>query len=1059
LGIGLLALTLVLALAFALFPWIGIPLVLDLAIAATLIGSAVSGILLIARKPALPWIAALLERQLGIPHQLLSLSLQLDEKETGASRELTAMTFAHARQALPSYPRRLAGLIRPRRHILCGALLLGCSGAVLIPQPSLLSYWDTPWRLMQQVEVAVSPGNRMIARGVSVTLRCTPAQPLFPSANLQIVDPGSLQKQTHLLRPDSSGGFSLQTTAYATFVYQFSLGKKICRADTITVIEPPNLFSLRIRLEPPAYTHRPPATLPEGQGSIAAYAGTRASFALASHFPLRRALFMPQGGDTASFSIVNGEARDSLTLWRAGSYRFSLQDTLGQINDSLPSFFIDILPDYPPAVRIVRPGRNIELTPSQRETLWVEGSDDLGIRRLELQWRRSTDEADSVSQRSLTIERGTTLSRQQVIWDLTEQKLYPGDTVFYWARIYDTKPFGSPQFSCSDTFWFRLPSFNEIHERIAEDQSSNAERLEQVHDRQQSTQDQLESLIKSAKGKEKLSWEEKKVLEDLKANMQSQSDSLQKTVESLQQTVEQMKQEGILNQAIAEKMQQVQEAIKDLIKQYGDSLLFKPVNPRDEISWRDVRQSLEKMKQMLPSLQEHLENTLAFLQMLKRDQALADLAAKAQKLAQQQMDLAQSPAQSPAEQMRHQQELLDNAKKMMDELRRLPEDQSPGDLQSAAAVDSLMKKMAALMSRKTMPSQSSMNQLSAGLQSLGQELSSMLSTAMFAQMLKDRDLLLALAKNALELSQWQSEQSAAVQDGGDDQAFDAANQQALKTALQKLLSQLDSLQTTPPNQIQRIQEQGDNAVRAMDNTLSAMGEGYPRTRSGGQASAGLNGLASALLASADAMKQGQGSGSSSGSGMMPGLQQLSGKQAAVNAMTGEMLRQMLNGQKPGGGGESRGSEEARAEAARAQKQIAEQLRQLAEKYGKDSDPALTRQVKELEEEARRLARMLESPSPQVADRQDRFLVRMLQTSLSMHREEQGKEERKSKSAKSVFSSTDLTDSKDANGATDSFYDMRHKALNGNYPPLYRLSVQSYFDSLGVLYLKSAPTGD
>ncbi|MBD3240078.1 MAG: hypothetical protein GF331_05790 [Chitinivibrionales bacterium] len=111
-------------------------------------------------------------------------------------------------------------------------------------------------------------------------------------------------------------------------------------------------------------------------------------------------------------------------------------------------------------------------------------------------------------------------------------------------------------------------------------------------------------------------------------------------------------------------------------------------------------------------------------------------------------------------------------------------------------------------------------------------------------------------------------------------------------------------------------------------------------------------------------------------------------------------------------------------------------------------------MKELEQEARRLARMLENPTEMLRERQDRFLARMLQTTLSLHREEQGKEERKSRSASITFSRSEQDEPQRRFSDTDIYYRLRRRALHGNIPPSYRTAVKAYFDSLGVLYLRN-----
>jgi hypothetical protein len=199
-------------------------------------------------------------------------------------------------------------------------------------------------------------------------------------------------------------------------------------------------------------------------------------------------------------------------------------------------------------------------------------------------------------------------------------------------------------------------------------------------------------------------------------------------------------------------------------------------------------------------------------------------------------------------------------------------------------------------------------------------------------------------------------------------------------------------------------------------------------------------------------------------GMMSGLKRLSSKQAMLNAATGELLRQMLGdgGEQPdqgtpqqdGHGTPGEGASGAKREAAAAQKAIADELKRLADSYGKESGASIDNKVKSLEDEARKLSAMFNNPSQELIDRQDRFLSRMLETSLSQHKQDEGKEERKSQSAQTTFASQQ-TDSTLIHGYSglDAFYRLRQNAFAGGFPESYRGAVKSYFDSLGVLFLK------
>ena len=167
---------------------------------------------------------------------------------------------------------------------------------------------------------------------------------------------------------------------------------------------------------------------------------------------------------------------------------------------------------------------------------------------------------------------------------------------------------------------------------------------------------------------------------------------------------------------------------------------------------------------------------------------------------------------------------------------------------------------------------------------------------------------------------------------------------------------------------------------------------------------------------------------------MDAMRNLSGRQAAINAATADLLKSLMMGSKGESGQQpGQGDQSAREAAQKAQKAIAEELKKLAEKYGKETGDAMKERVEELEKEAQRLAKMLDQPKPEISRHQDRFLSRMLQTTLSMNRQDEGKEERKSKPLKWCLSNNTLV--RVCTGDPDTFIcsDVR---LCGQFPQSY-----------------------
>jgi hypothetical protein len=1055
-----------LQLVFALVPWTLLPLLWDGSIVASGMAAALYTLdKYFFRRPPLLARAYAVEKKAKLSHPWLALALELDASAVLGSRELKEDAVRRARESLVYCPRSIHAF--PSRKwtaalAIFAAAWLTTSGAV---EPRCAAFWKLPLSFGTRLQARILPGTVSVPMHSSLTLRCSPRSGAFPSSRISLAGINGGHEQSFLLRPDSSGGFGIRRDSLtASFSYRFAIGNTVFKPETIRVVPLPSIFSLNVLLKPPGYVGIGPTSLPEGQGNFNAYTGSRAEFSLVATGILTSAVLCGSTGDTVAFNVRGANAHGELRIRKKCGYTFRLVDTLGQKSDSLPGYFVDILLDMPPMVHILRPGKNAELTPALRETLWVEAIDDIGLTQCSLGWRRNSEPQDSSHYRALMLDSYNEKSIRRVVpWDLRELSLYPGDTVFYWAYARDNSPFDTTHFSVSETFWFRVPTFEEIHEQLSEEEKTTEGALKSAQEKHKDLQTELSRLIQSTHGKQSLTWEEKQIVKDLKESVQAQSDTLAKAVESLKQTIEKMKENGMSSKEITDKMDKVRKALEDLAREYGDSLLFNPPQKNETIGMQDLKESLEKFRKMLPDLSKSLDNALKYLEMLKRDQQLAALAMQADKLGEKQAAIASSPEKKErtAQQQKEQNKKVDD---LMSEISRASDEGlfAQGEAPALKQVHSLQQSMKSSMSRGAMPSSDDMERMSGDLFSLSDNLRNLQSSAMSAKMKKEKEALLDMSHDALSMTQWQ-EQIASEEGRGGERGKAAHMQEALKQALAKSAGKLSALSMTSPQMLGQLMQDYDKAAQSVNNSIEALGSGEDAAGQMAGSEEGLNALAFSLLAAAGAMDgaQAQGEGEGEG-GMMGGFRKLSGKQAMINSATGEILRQMLGGMpgesgeqgENGGNGKSSAlAEKARKQAEAAQKAIADELHKLAEKYGKETGGSMDKRARDLEEEARRLSLMLENPGQELRDRQDRFLSRMLQASLSMHKQDESKEERKSQSAKNVFPLDAGKIGPVVSSDRDAFYRLRQKAFAGNFPENYRYAVKNYFDSLGVLFLK------
>lgn len=1063
-GLVFIVSTIITHLLFSLFPYTFFILIWDiLTIAAitTALGTIID--VLIFRRPSQLSTVRAIETAASeqLAHPLLSLALELSANEN-TENELYRETYERAASQLSILSGAIPKYRFSKGSILTVTLVMSLTATLFTARPLLCSFWQLPFSSLNRQQLAVFPGTIHLPRGASVTLGLHPeGEVTAPSCRIEITGLDHGGSYTRKLYPDSLDRFTTRIDSIpSSFIYTFLYGTTRCATETVTVVPPPLLTSLQVNLSPPRYSGQPERTLPEGQGDFNAYSGTRAAITITSS-PLRAGSLL-FGNDTIPLSISEATAHCTLTVRTDGAYTFALTDTFLQNNDTLPSYTIGVIPDEPPSIRFLRPGKNALLKPAQVETLLVEATDDLGVRAVSLYYYTSGDTGKPTTL-NLSPDRPQPLLQRQFIWKLSRLSLYPGDTVFYWARCRDTHS-PVPRTALSDTFFYRLPTFDEIHKAMARRESSVNEQLSSVQKRQNDLMRHLEQLDKATSGPEKQAgWEEQQLAEKIETLMQAQADSLQSSLEQLKENVEQLRNEGVLGEDIARKMDEIRKTMEELIRQYGDSLLFNR-NDQGEITMDDMRKAVDKLKEALPELSERLDNTLQYLEAIKRDRELANLAMRSEKLAREQAQLSE---ENNAESMSaaRQKDLLSR----IDQLRKdIKSTASKGNLNLDSAsstlrqIDSLSAAMQKELSEESMASSGSGRRMSAALTSMAQQLHEKTSAYRQEQLEALRRQILDLAGDAISMANWQRRLFSASNPSGNDtdQRRLASEQQALHEALGHFGRSMDSLPLLAPSLRQQLRGDLGAAQNAATMAVSSMGEsdgsfGMQLTEQT------LGRLAGKLLDIAGALGgKNQGSCNSPG-GMQESLRKMSGRQAAVNSATAQLLRSMMQGKLPGNGSESangEGNEAARKEAQQAQKAIADELKQLGEKFGDTNGEGMRKRIQQLEEEARSLSRMLQEPREEVTERQDRFLARMLQSALSLHREEEGKEERQSKSAEVMFTPTTGAISDSAVGKIDLFQLLRRKALtNGNYPLSYRNAINRYFDSLGVLYLRESGT--
>jgi hypothetical protein len=249
-----------------------------------------------------------------------------------------------------------------------------------------------------------------------------------------------------------------------TFTYRVSAGASTSAEYRVTLLEAPRLEGIDLRYEFPAYTKLQPREEKDG-GDIYAPAGTRV------HLTVRAS------AATASGAIVLGDRRVALQPGSAGpltatlpisgdgSYRVALTSHDGLSAPGETEYFIRVLDDRPPDVRILRPASDRQVTPLEEVTVEARADDDYGIDAFDLVYSVRGGVTRSVP---FSGDRTPLTATGRHTLYLEDLDVSPGDFVTYYARARDVGRGKRSSEARSDIYFLEVTPF---HQEFAAAQS------------------------------------------------------------------------------------------------------------------------------------------------------------------------------------------------------------------------------------------------------------------------------------------------------------------------------------------------------------------------------------------------------------------------------------------------------------------------------------------------------------------------------------------------------------------------------------------------------------
>jgi hypothetical protein len=309
-----------------------------------------------------------------------------------------------------------------------------------------------------RVGLNVTPGNARIKAGAPLAIQAQLVGNRAPIlAQVQIAD-GDRWRVSDMTT-DAAGSFRLtMPSVSAPFKYRVVAGAVTSPTYEIAVAVPPRVTRIDVHYTYPAGLKLPPRTETDG-GDIYAPAGTDVRVQVFTDRPATSGQMTLGVGRPIALSLDKPtEMSASLRVTADDSYRLVLADRDGIGSSGDTEYFIRMLEDRAPDVRVTKPATDRSVTRLEEVDIEAQAEDDYGVDRLDLVY---TVKGGAEKVVPLDIPRASTNVTGHHTLFLEDLDVQPGDFVSYYVRARDLTRGTRPNEARSDIFFLEVKPYEQ----------------------------------------------------------------------------------------------------------------------------------------------------------------------------------------------------------------------------------------------------------------------------------------------------------------------------------------------------------------------------------------------------------------------------------------------------------------------------------------------------------------------------------------------------------------------------------------------------------------------
>ncbi len=231
----------------------------------------------------------------------------------------------------------------------------------------------------------------------------------------------------------------------------------------ISVFDLPRAEQIDLAFNYPGYTGQEDDSS-EGTGDALVPEGTEVAMQLQFNKPVSSAFLRLEDGSELPVNVDGNTGEVTFTAESDLSYQVFARDFEQLESEAPESWYIRVIPDMPPELALISPGRDQDVMPLEEVVLAIDASDDYGLTAFDLHFSVIGNEEQQVN---FLPEPGVqSVSGNQLVY-LEDLQVRPGDFVSYYLTLADNNGLDGPQEVVSDIYFLQVIPTDQVFRESA----------------------------------------------------------------------------------------------------------------------------------------------------------------------------------------------------------------------------------------------------------------------------------------------------------------------------------------------------------------------------------------------------------------------------------------------------------------------------------------------------------------------------------------------------------------------------------------------------------------